>query len=477
LDFTVLYLAVPVVTEDLRPSASQLLWIVDIYGFLSAGLLITMGTLGDRIGRRKLLLLGAAGFSVASVLAAFATSAELLIVARGLLGIAGATLSPSTLSLIRNMFLDERERAFAVGVWVACFAGGAVIGPLVGGVLLDHFWWGSVFVASVPAMALVLILGPIILPEFKNPDPGRMDALSAGLSISAVLLTISGIKLFAEGGPNWTSAAAVLLGVGLGLVFVDRQRRLAEPLVDLSLFRLPAFSASLIVNILAVFIVFSMLALSAQYFQLVAGLSARSAGLLFVLSGLVLAIASLAVPVLVAGIGPARTIAGGFLMGAAGLLWLWLSGGPLTVWVVLVGMIVMSAGIAPLSAVTTNLVLASAPPERAGSAASVSETSLEFGGALGIAITGSIAVAIYRARLAAAMPPGLPSPVAADSLDTLGGALAAARPLPPEIGAPLIDAARSAFSASLVATAGICAALAILAAVLALRRKSDMPGD
>src|SRR3989449_9252615 len=184
MDLTVLNLALPAISADLKPTSAQLLWIVDIYGFLVAGLLITMGALGDRIGRRRLLLIGAAAFGVASVLAAFSTSAEMLIATRAALGIAGATLAPSTLSLIRNMFRDSGERRFAIGVWITSYSAGGAIGPLVGGILLEHFWWGSVFLAGVPVMALLLAVGPALLSEFRDPEAGPAGAGGAGLAPS-----------------------------------------------------------------------------------------------------------------------------------------------------------------------------------------------------------------------------------------------------------------------------------------------------
>src|SRR5688572_7179148 len=200
MDLTVLHLAVPSLSEDLQPSGSQLLWITDIYGFMIAGSLITMGTLGDRIGRRKLLMMGATAFGVASIIAAFSTSATMLIAARALLGIAGATLMPSTMSLIRNMFLDPRQRTAAIGIWVSGFSVGSAVGPLIGGLLLENFWWGSVFLLGVPVMGVLLIAGPLLLPEYKDPNPGRFDILSAALSLAAVLTTIYGLKQFAEFG-------------------------------------------------------------------------------------------------------------------------------------------------------------------------------------------------------------------------------------------------------------------------------------
>ena len=239
MDLTVLNLAVPALSADLRPGSAELLWIVDIYGFLVAGSLITMGALGDRIGRRKLLLIGAAAFGVASILAAFSATAAMLIAARALLGVAGATLAPSTLSLIRNMFHDPHERTVAISAWVMSYSAGAAVGPVIGGVLLEHFWWGSVFLINVPVMALLLALGPLLLPEFRDPGAARLDLLSAAQSVAGVLAIIYGLKRIAEGGADWLPALVILAGLALVVVFVRRQRKLADPLIDLRLFRIP----------------------------------------------------------------------------------------------------------------------------------------------------------------------------------------------------------------------------------------------
>ncbi len=227
MDLTVLHLALPALTEDLQPTSVQLLWIVDIYGFMVAGALITMGTLGDRIGRRRLLLIGAVAFSLASLLAAFSTSAEMLIASRALLGIAGATIAPSTLSLIRNMFEDPGQRQYAIGIWITAFSLGGAIGPIVGGALLEFFWWGSVFLLAIPVMALLLVLGPFLLPEYKDPDAGRLDLLSAAMSLLAVLAVVYGLKQMAQDGLETLSLVAIGSGLLLGVAFVARQKRLA----------------------------------------------------------------------------------------------------------------------------------------------------------------------------------------------------------------------------------------------------------
>src|SRR5262249_6216700 len=273
MDLSVLYLALPSLTRDLQPSSAQLLWISDIYGFMLAGFLITMGTLGDRIGRRRLLLIGAAVFGAASVLAAFATSVAMLIVARALLGIAASTLAPSTLSLIRNMFLVPRQRTIAIGIWVTSFSLGAALGPALGGLLLQFFWWGSVFLIAVPVMALLLVLGPILLPEFRDPEPGRFDPTSAALSLVSVLAVVYGVKELAQNGFGPVPTISFAIGSAVGLAFLRRQATLAEPLVDLRLFRRPAFTAALAANTLSLFLIFGTFFLVPHYLQLLLGFS------------------------------------------------------------------------------------------------------------------------------------------------------------------------------------------------------------
>lgn len=271
MDLTVLNLAIPSLTTDLKPTAAQLLWIVDIYGFLAAGALLIMGALGDRIGRRRLLLIGSAAFAVVSFLAAFSKSAEMLIVARGLLGIAGATMAPSTLSLINTMFRHEREKTFAVSVWVSSFSFGGAIGPVVGGMLIAHFWWGAVFLAPIPIMALLLILGPGLLPEHHHDKAGRIDIVSAVLTLATVLPIIFAIKHIAEGGDVKISGLAAAVGLICGGVFVRRQLKLEDPLLDLRLFKLPALSVALTINALDFLVGFGILVVVAQYLQLVLG--------------------------------------------------------------------------------------------------------------------------------------------------------------------------------------------------------------
>ena len=465
MDLTVLNLAVPHLTADLAPTGTQLLWIVDIYGFLVAGSLITMGTLGDRIGRRRLLLIGAAAFGAASIGAAFATTAAMLIAARAVLGVAAATLAPSTLALIRNMFLDPRQRTMAIAVWVASFSAGGAIGPLLGGLLLDHFWWESVFLLNVPVMILLLALGPLLLPEYRDPRPGPLDLLSAALSLVAVLAVIYGVKRIVAGGSVALAVTTIVAGAALAAVFVWRQRALTAPLIDLSLFRSRAFSAALAINILGFFIGFGAFLLIAQYLQLVLGMTPMQAGLWTAPSGVAFIAGSAVAPLLVRRFRVTPVLAGGFVVAGAGFAILTQvvnSSGPL---LAVTGYVMLSLGLAPVFTMATDLIVGMAPPERAGMASAISETSSELGGALGIAVLGSFATAVYRRTLTSTVTDGVTPAVAATARETLGSAAAIAATLPEPVGAALLDAARLAFSQAVALTAVVSAALAVLAAI------------
>ncbi|MDQ3951440.1 MAG: MFS transporter [Actinomycetota bacterium] len=462
MDLSVLYLAVPSLTRDLEPSSSQLLWITDIYGFLVAGFLITMGTLGDRIGRRKVLLTGAAAFGAASVLAAFSTSAEMLIVARALLGIAGATVAPSTLSLIRNMFHDPRERMTAIGIWGTSFAAGGAIGPLVGGVLLEFFWWGSVFLINVPVMALLLVLGPRLLPEFKDPGAGRIDLASALLSLAAVLPVIYGLKQVAEHGLRSSGVAPVVAGLAIGAVFVRRQTRLEDPLIDLRLFRIPAFSVSVASNALTGFIAFGTFLFTAQYLQLVVGLSPLEAGLWSLPSSIAVVFGSMMAPRVSRLVRPAFGVAGGLLVAACGLAVLTQLDAGSGLSVVVTGGVLFALGLGPVFILATDLIVGTAPAERAGSASAISETGAELGGALGIALLGSVGTAVYRSGVTDAIGTDVPAAAA----DTLGGALAVAQGLPADAARELTAAAHDAFTQGLHVSATVGAAVAVGIALL-----------
>lgn len=465
MDLTVLNLAVPALSENLKPTASQLLWIVDIYGFLVAASLITMGTLGDRIGRRRLLLTGSVGFGAASVLAAFSTSAEMLIAARALLGVAGATIAPSTLSLIRNMFLDPRERTFAIGVWVTSYSIGSAIGPLIGGLLLEHFWWGSVFLLAVPAMLLLLAVGPVLLPEFRAPSAGRMDLWSVALSLFAVLPVVYGLKQMAEHGFAAAAALYVAIGLTIGALFVHRQRTLAEPLVDLRLFRNPLFSVAVTTYGLSLFVAIGIFLLMGQYLQLVLGLSPLHAGLWTVPASAGFVGGSLIAPLIVRRTRPAFATAGSLALAAIGFALLTQSDGEFALAILVTGSFILSVGIAQVVTLATDLVVGAAPPEHTGAAAAISETGAELGGALGIALLGSIAVAVYGDVVTRTAPAGIAPDVLATASATLGGAVAVAALLPGEDGAQLLGVARTAFVEAFHVAAALSAGILVVLSI------------
>ncbi|MEU0493053.1 MFS transporter [Nocardiopsis sp. NPDC006139] len=467
LDVTVLYLALPHLSTDLGATATERLWIIDVYGFMVAGLLVLMGTLGDRIGRRRLLLLGATAFGAASVLAAYSTTPEMLIAARVLLGIAGATLMPSTLALISTMFTDPRQRGPAFGVWATSFSAGVALGPILGGLMLEFFWWGSVFLLAVPVMALLLATAPFLLPEYRDPEPGRLDLPGVLLSMAAVLSVVFGLKRLAGYGPEPEALAAIAAGVVLGLLFVRRQRRSSDPLLDLRLFSGAAFSSALAVMLLGLLLIGGVYLFVTQYLQSVAGLSPLVAGLWLLPSAAGLVVASTLAPVLARRVRPAYVLAGSLALATLGFLLLTRVGPEDGLVTVVVGFTLVYAGISPIMALGTDLIVGSAPPEKAGASAAISETAMEVGVALGIAAFGSVGTAVYRLSMAGAMPAGVSADAAADASDGLEGAGRAAADLPAPVARDLLDTAAAAFTSSLTTVAWISAALAVGIAVLA----------
>lgn len=469
MDLTVLNLALPHLSADLEPSSTELLWIVDIYGFMVAGFLITMGNLGDRIGRRKLLLIGACAFGIASVVAAYSSSAQMLIATRALLGIAGATLAPSTLSLIRNMFHDPKQRTVAIGIWITSYSVGGAIGPLIGGTLLEYFSWGSVFLVAVPVMVLLLILGPVLLPEYRDPEVRKLDFISVLLSLLSVLPIIYGLKKIAANGFGWLAAASITAGITAGLLFLQRQKKLDTPLIDLKLFRAPRFSIALVIYTLGTFVTFGNFIFIFQYMQLVIGLSPLQAGLWSLPFFIAFIVGSLLTPMIARKINLAWVISSGLLLSAVGFgLLTQISSGGLMLLVT--GSFIYCLGLSPLFTLTTDIIVGSAPPERAGSAAAISETGSEFGGALGVAIIGSIGTLFYRSKITHAMPGGISAEAAEAAKSTLSEARLQASQLPEALGNSLITEANKAFMAGMQISALTCTVIVIVMAVLVIKQ-------
>ncbi|MDO4243454.1 MAG: MFS transporter [Actinomyces sp.] len=465
IDSTVLSLAIPSLSADLAPSATQLLWIGDIYSFALAGLLVTMGNVADRIGRRRLLLAGTVGFGLSSVLAALAPSATALIAARALLGVSGATIMPSTLSLIRNIFPDPRHRGTAIAIWSAGTAGGTALGPLVGGYLLEHFWWGSVFLINVPVMLLVLSTGLWLLPESRNTAGSPVDLTSAALSVGTIVPLVYAVKSVAHDGVTLPGVAALVTGLVLGRIFVRRQRVLPTPLIDVALFRNPGFTWAVLAGFMAIFALAGLFYFFSQYLQLVREYPTLTAGLAELPNSAASILVVVLVGRLVVGIGQGRTLGLGLGMCAVGLLSLALAEGAPGFTFLAVSLAVIGAGVGLAFAVATGAVLSAVPASRAGAASAISETAFELGAAMGIAVLGTVQDLGYRIRLGG-VDDAVPAPVeqaAEQSLATLAGAVDrrdAAQ-------AGLYLQAQDAFAQAMQATACLAALVVAFAAVMA----------
>ncbi|WEO78257.1 MFS transporter [Cryobacterium sp. SO2] len=464
VDNTVLSFALPAISLDLRPSSTTLLWIVDIYPLVLAGLLVAMGTLGDRVGRRRLLLIGATGFGVVSVLAAFAPTAELLIAARAVMGFFGAMIMPSTLSLLRSMFRDARQRTLAIAVWAGAFAAGSSLGPIVGGVVLQHFAWGAVFLIAVPFLLPLVAFAGWLVPESKDPAPLRIDVVSVILSLLTLAPLVFAIKTLAHDGIVPLGVAALVLGLAAGALFLRRQLRIDNPLLDLSLFRHAPFAGSVLANFLAVFSLVGFLFFVSQHLQLVLGLDPLAAGLLL-LPGAVLSVcAGLAAAFIVRRVPPRLVIVGGILLSAAGFGLIVLLRENLSAGVIMLAFGVLSVGVGAAETISNDTIISSVPPEKAGAAAGVSETAYELGAVLGTAVLGAILAASYRASVV--LPDGLGRGATAQAGETLGGALGVAGELPATQASALAESARAAFDSGVGVTSIIAVVLMLVAAAV-----------
>ncbi|AQY01362.1 MULTISPECIES: MFS transporter [Microbacterium] len=465
VDNTVLSFALPEISIALAPTGAEQLWIIDVYPLVLAGLLVTMGTLGDRFGRRRMLLIGASGFAAVSALAAFAPTAGLLIAARALLGLFGAMLMPSTLSLLRSIFQNRDQRRLAIAVWASAFSAGSALGPIVGGFLLEHFDWGSVFLIAVPVLIPLLIAAPLLVPESRDPNPGRIDIVSIVLSMAAMIPVVYAIKSLAVDGPSLTAGAWALLGVAMGYLFVRRQLTAEVPMLDMGLFRRGSFSGAILVNLLSVVALVGFLYFVSQHLQLVLGLSPMTAGAALVPGMLAMIVAGLSVVPISRRVPPHILVPVGLVFSVAGYLLVAFTTSDHGIAPLVIAFVVLGIGIGGAETISNELILSSAPAEKAGAASAVSETAYELGAVLGTAVLGGLITAFYRGALV--VPEGIPAEAAHAATETLAGAYTAAQELPAQLGDALWDAASAAFGSGVMVTSLIGAGLVVLAGVIA----------
>ncbi|WP_043670585.1 MFS transporter [Clavibacter michiganensis] len=474
IDNTVLSFAMPSIARDLEPSGAAQLWIIDAYPLVLAGLLVAMGNMGDRYGRRRLLMIGAAGFGLVSALAAFATDASQLIAARAALGFFGAMLMPSTLSLLRSIFTDRKQRRLAIAIWASGFSGGSALGPLVGGVLLEHFWWGSVFLVAVPVLLPLLVLTPVLVPESKDPAPGPIDVVAILLSLATVAPIVYAIKTFATEGVTPLAIAAPVVGVLAGILFVRRMARARNPMLDVGLFREPVFTGAVLVNLLSVVSLVGFLFFVTQHLQLVAGLDPLAAGFALIPGSVVVIVSGLVIVPIVARARPSKVVAIALAFSAAAYVILAVTGQGASVGLLVLAFCLLGAGIGASQTISNDLIIAAVPPAKAGAASAVSETAYEVGAVLGTAVLGSILTASYRTGLV--LPAGLSEGDASAARETLGGAVSVAGRVPSDVGAALLESAHTAFDGGVVTTSIIGAVLmvgAIVISLTSLRRASS----
>ncbi|MER5729920.1 MFS transporter [Streptomyces sp. NPDC002138] len=474
LDATILHVAVPSVTEDLRPGSIELLWIVDAYPLVCASLLILFGTLGDRVGRRRILLLGYGLFGIASAIAALADHAQLLIAARALLGVGGAMIMPATLSILRTVFPDRRERALAIGIWTAVAAVGAASGPVIGGFLVQHFWWGSVFLINIPLMALILPLGRWLLPESEGANDGPWDVLGALMAAGGVLGSVLGIKRAGADRTLLEAGAVVplLIGAALLVLFVRRQKRRRYPLVDIGLFSRVAFSTSVGCIVLAMLALVGLELIAVQYLQLVLHLTPLETGLRLLPLTFAAMAAGATGSYTLQRVGPRAMVSLGFTLTACAVLLLTLMGVDDRPWLLTGGFVVLGFGLQTTLFAAYESMLSEAPAGKAGGAAAIGETSYQLGAGMGIALLGSVMNAAYIPGLREV--PGVSAADSGRAANSLGEAYQIARSLGGPAGESLYSAARHSFVHGLHVTLGVSAVLLFAGAAMALRLPRDM---
>lgn len=465
IDMTVLYTALPRLTQELGASSSAKLWIINAYALVVSGLLPGLGTLGDRLGHKRLFIGGLVVFGIASLCAAYSPSAALLIASRALLAVGAAMMMPATLSIIRLTFSDESERSLAIGVWAAVASGGAAFGPVLGGYLLEHFWWGSVFLINVPIVVVALVLGLIYIPNLPGNAARRWD-LAGSLQIMVGLVGVTyAIKEMSKRLPSYTAAlAALLIGALFVYLFARRQQRRPDPLIDFSMFRERRFASAVAAALTAAAALVGMELVLSQRLQLVQGMSPLQAGLFFLPIALASFVAGPLTGWLMPRIGSARMLWLSLLTGGIGM------GAYMATYVAfyqasavaqMASLALIGFGLGAAMTAASSAIMLNAPPGQAGMAASVEEVSFELGGAIGVTVLGSIMSAVYTASLH--LPAGLNvAPIVRDSLDD---ALLAATRLPAPAGQLLTSLARASFDDAFVAVLASATAMLLLAAL------------
>jgi len=402
----VLYTALPTLTEELSASAGQVLWIINAYPLVMAGLLLGAGTLGDRLGHRRMFLIGLVVFGIASLAAAFSATPAQLIAARAFLAVGAAAMMPATLALIGLSFHEERERNIAIALWGSVAIVGAALGPIIGGLLLQHFWWGSVFLINVPVVVVAFIATLLLAPEGQRDTSRPWDMPSSLLALAALSGLVLAIKSLIATPPSYALGVGALLLAGVsGAAFARRQQRLAYPLLDFAIFRNPAFLAGTLSAVFTLFALAGLQLVTTQRFQLVAGFSPLQAGLLVSVAALGSLPSALLGGSILHTVGLRPLICGGLATGAVGVAVV-AFGFPHDVGWVVAGMALTGVGMGAAISVASTAILNNVPAHRAGMASSVEEVSYEFGGLLAVALLGSLGAAMYGAFLpdAADMP-------------------------------------------------------------------------
>jgi EmrB/QacA subfamily drug resistance transporter len=480
VDNTIVNVALPTISRDLRASTTDLQWVVDAYTLAFAGLLLLGGNLGDRLGRRRVLQAGLALFAVTSAGAAVASTSGQLIAARAAMGVAAALIYPATLAILNNVFTNPRERAMAIGIWSGVSGLAVAIGPVSGGLLLAHFAWGSVFYVNVPVVVIALIAGRALLPESRDPRAGRFDPLGAVASVAGIsLLTWSIIEAPRHG---WDSAATIggIAGaLAILAVFAAHQARRPDPMLDVRLFRNPRFTAASASIALAFFGLFGFIFLITQYFQAVRGYAPLRAGVATLPFAIVTGALSPVAIVAMKRLGTKRVVSAGLALMAAGFLVAATTPEHAAYWgPIVTAMALMAAGLALTTSPATDAIMGALPPDKAGAGSAVNDTTREVGGTLGVAIVGSVLSSAYGSHVASSLR-SLRAPQAAidTARQSIEAGLAASARFPQAMAHPAAEATRQAFMSGLHAGSFVAAAATATAALVALAFLPSRPGS